>query len=126
MTERSDLPLDVREFIERHLDTAAQADVLVLLNTERRGWIPFDVGRHLRIHADQAETLLAQLHASGLLLQEGAAYIWSPRSPDLGEVADRFCALYPTYRVAIISLIFSKPVESIRDFSDAFRLRSED
>lgn len=34
--------------------------------------------------------------------------------------------LYTTHRVKIISRIFSKPSDSVRDFADAFRLRRKD
>jgi hypothetical protein len=34
--------------------------------------------------------------------------------------------LYATHRVKIISRIFSKPPDSVRNFADAFRLRRRD
>lgn len=113
------LPAEIRRFIARHLVTAAQADVLVLVQKERRRWTGADVGRELRIDTDQAESLLARLHRSGLLTSEATGYAFAPRTPRLAALTEEFCALYPVYRVAIISLIFSRPAGSIRDFSDA-------
>lgn len=117
---------DVQRFIERHLHDGAHAEVLVLLHRQRHAWVAGEVARELRIDADQAERLLGALRDSGLLLREGAAYVWAPRDEGLAEVADRFCGLYPTYRVAVISLIFSKPSISFCERSDGSRWRPED
>jgi len=122
----TDLPRDVKAFIQRHLSTGAQADVLVLLQRERRGWTAAQVGKELRIDTEQAASLLAALQRSGLLRGDGGSYEYSPRDPRLEAVADSFGRLYPIYRVAIISLIFSRPTGAIHDFSEAFRLRGDD
>lgn len=123
----AELPQEVRAFVECHLVTGAQADVLLLVHRDAdRVWIAGAVGRELRIDGKQAEQLLDRFVTSGLLRREADGYRYEPRTRRLADVADAFVALYPTYRVAIISLIFSKPSGSIRDFSDAFRLRDED
>lgn len=121
------LPKDVENFVERHLSAAAQAEALLLVYRERdKSWTASAVGEQLRIDAEYAEQLLAPLAADGLLQRKGDAYRYGPRTTPLAAAVDAFVAAYPNYRVAIISLIFSKPRPSIRDFSDAFRLRSED
>jgi hypothetical protein len=121
------LPNDVEDFVERHLSAAAQAEALILLHREReKSWTAASVSEELRIDAEHAEQLLAPLAADGLLVRKGDRYRYGPRTARLTAAADAFVAAYPTYRVAIISLIFAKPRPSVRNFSDAFRLRSED
>ena len=66
------------------------------------------------------------LARSGLLAREGEAFRLRPRRAGDAELVARLAELYPTYRVAIVSIIFSRPSGPIRDFSDAFRLRDED
>ena len=127
MGTSAELPREVRAFVERHLVTGAQAEVLLLVHGDAdRVWQASTVGRELRIDERQAEHLLDRFVSSGVLRRETDGYRYEPRTRKLAEVAGDFVALYPTYRVAIISLIFSKPSGSIRDFSDAFRLRDED
>lgn len=124
MSDR-ELPREVKAFVERHLVTGAQADVLVLVQRDRRAWTAAEAGRELRIDPDQARSLLERLQRSGLLRRRGDAFQYEPRDAGLRAVADAFVELYPTYRVAIISLIFSRPAGPIRDFSDAFRFRGD-
>lgn len=124
--ESRKLPRRVEAFVERHFATAAQVQVLLLLHGDReRSWTAEAIARELRIDPDHAELLLAPLAESGLLRKNGG-YRYHPRSPRLSDDADAFVALYSTYRVAIIQHIFSKPRRSLRDFSDAFRLKEEE
>lgn len=106
----AELPGDVKAFIDRHLITGAQADVLVLLCRERRPWTAGAVGRELRIDVDQASFLLGHLEQSGLLVRNGDGDAYACRPGDSGpeSVVGRFCRLYPVFRVAVISLIFSR------------------
>lgn len=124
----AELPSEVRAFIARHLTSGAELQVLLLLHRDQdRTWPPAAVGRELRIDPDQAAWVLDRLAADGLLSgDDGAGYRFEPRLRRKANAVDTLARLYPSYRVAIISLIFSKPSGSMRDFSDAFRLREED
>jgi hypothetical protein len=123
----TEFPSEVRAFIERHITTGAQLEVLLLLHGDPdRHWTAAAAGRELRIDAEQSEKALARLAAGGLLVLEGPGYRFAPRRARKAELVAALAALYPTYRVAIISLIFSKPSGPIRDFSEAFRLKEED
>ncbi|MGH9037430.1 MAG: hypothetical protein ACRD0O_16860 [Acidimicrobiia bacterium] len=123
-----ELPSEVRAFIVRHLSSGAQLEVLLLLHRHRdRAWSSAVVGRELRIDPEQAGWVLSRLAADGLLGgDEDAGYRFEPRLRRKAAAVDALATLYPTYRVAIISLIFSKPSGPMQDFSDAFRLRDED
>ncbi len=123
-----ELPNEVRTFIVRHLTSGAQLEVLLLLHRRReRPWSTAAVGRELRIDAEQAAWSLDRLTRDGLLSGgEESGYRFEPRARRKASAVDALAAVYPTYRVAIISLIFSKPSGPMRDFSDAFRLREED
>ena len=89
-------------------------------------WTAASVGRELRVEPEQAAAALGHLARSGLLAREGEAFRLRPRRAGDAELVARLAELYPTYRVAIVSIIFSRPSGPIRDFSDAFRLRDED
>ena len=123
-----ELPSEVRALIVRHLTSGAQLEVLLLLHRDRdRAWSAAAVGRELRIDSEQAAWSLSRLARDGLLAGDGeSGYRFEPRVRRKANAVDALAALYPTYRVAIISLIFSKPSGPMQDFADAFRLREED
>ncbi len=54
---------------------------------------------------------------------EPACYQYAPRSTALHETVTRVAECYRERRVAVITLIASKPIENVRAFSDAFRIR---
>jgi hypothetical protein len=58
--------------------------------------------------------------------QEGDRFCYEPQSAELGRAADEFAVAYPSYRVAINTIIFTKPNRSVQNFSDAFRFREEE
>ena len=120
------LPPSLRTFVRRHLVTAADLEVLLLVHRERRPWTPTAVAKELRIHADQARGILSRLIASGLVQQDGDDYYYRPKEVGLTEAVEELVAFYPAYRVAIISLIFADRSDSMRDFSEAFRLRDDE
>ena len=125
--EQSGLPASVRKFVAAHLTTGAQAEVLVLVHRQpRRSWTAAELAREFRISAEHAESLLAQLADVGLMRRDADRFSYEPRSADLGRAADEFAAAYPTYRVAINTIIFTKPSRSVQNFSDAFRFREEE
>jgi len=124
----AELPSEVRTFIVRHLTSGAQLEILLLLHRDpERAWPAAAVGRELRIDSEQAAWGLSRLATQGLLgVDEQSGYRFEPRLRRNAHAVDALAALYPIYRVAIISLIFSRPRGPMSDFSDAFRLREED
>jgi hypothetical protein len=118
--------MSVRHLVEHYFDSAADVDTLLCLCREPRRWTPSAVARELHLDVDQAIEILARLGRRGLLWTEGESYRFQPRDAALGEAVAELAALYPTYRIAIVALIYARPTGPIRDFSDAFRLRKED
>jgi hypothetical protein len=122
----AEFPKEVQAFVERHLTSGAQLEVLLLLHADAaRTWTPAAVGRELRIDPDQAEVALARLAADKLLRREEGGYCFAPVGAKKGALVDALARLYPAYRLRIVSFIFSKPARPMRDFSDAFRLRED-
>jgi hypothetical protein len=120
------LPKDLQDFVERHLTAAAQTELLVLMHREpERSWTAATASRELHIDAEHAEQLLAPMAADGLLQRKDDGYRYRPRTARLSVALDAFVAAYPAYRVAIVSLIYSKSRPTIRD-SDASRPRDEE
>jgi hypothetical protein len=119
------LPEDVHHFLHQNIDSVEQLEVLLLLwRTPERGWTSDEVATAVYSHPTSVVRRLAMLLGQGLLRErEPGCYQYAPRTTDLHETVTRLDHMYRERRVAVITLIASKPIENVRAFSDAFRIR---
>jgi hypothetical protein len=126
----SDLPEEVRRFIADHIDSVEQLEILLLLYQHpERTWDAESVARELRVAAGSAGERLEDMAHAGLLARKDgnpAEYRFAPESAELGDAVRGLSTAYSERRVTVINLIFSKPVDKIRTFADAFRIRRDD
>ena len=98
--------------------------LLHLLRRPERGWSPEEVARELYSHPSSIVRRLAMLLGQGLLREiEPGCYQYAPRTAELHATVLRVAETYLERRVAVVTLIASKPIENVRAFSDAFRIR---
>jgi hypothetical protein len=124
-----DLPEPVRRLIAEHIDSVEQLEILLLLYQHpERSWSEESVARELRISPMSAGDRLKDMARAAILSKvqgsEGE-YRYTPDA-QMGEAVAGLAAAYSERRVTVINLIFSKPVDKIRTFADAFRLRRDD
>lgn len=128
--QAGDLPDEVRRLIAENIDSVEQLEILLLLlQHPDRSWNAETVARELRISPMSAGERLEDLTHDGLVARADgneAGYRYGPESPALDEAVRGLAAAYPVRRVTVINLIFSKPVDKIRTFADAFRLRKKE
>jgi DNA-binding MarR family transcriptional regulator len=119
------LPDDVRLFLHQNIDSVEQLEVLLLLwRTPERGWTSEEVATAVYSHPSSVVRRLARLLGQGLLRErEPGCYHYAPHAAELHQTVTRLDHLYRERRVAVITLIASKPIENVRAFSDAFRIR---
>jgi hypothetical protein len=119
------LPEDVRHFLHQNIESVEQLEVLLLLwRTPERGWTADDVATAVYSHPTSVIRRLAMLLGQGLLRErEPGCFQYAPRTPELHATVTRLDHMYRERRVAVITLIASKPIENVRAFSDAFRIR---
>lgn len=104
-----------------------QLELLLLLHANPgRAWSAADVAQELRIDPAWAGGQLGELVAHALI----APAAEDPRafryvSTSLDATVAQLARDYAERRVTIITLIFSKPVDKLRSFADAFRLRKD-
>ena len=119
----------MRRLIAEHIDSVEQLEILLLLYQHpERSWTAESVARELRVSALSVTDRLKDMTQAGLLSRvEGslAEYRCAPESPKLAEAVSGLATAYSERRVTVINLIFSKPVDKIRTFADAFRLRKD-
>lgn len=125
-----ELPNDVAQFIVEYIDSVEQLEVLLLVRaTAPEEWDGTTVARELRIDARSAASRLAKMAARGLLVttdDDEVRYRFDPKSPELRRVVGLVAETYEERRVSVITLIFSKPSDTIRSFADAFRIRKDE
>jgi hypothetical protein len=117
----------VQKFIQDHITSVAQLEILLLLHTNpKQTWTPAAVARELRIEPAGAQVQLNALVSSGLAIYDPPdKYQFATQSPELSNATVALAQAYLVRRVTVIGLIFSKPSDKIRAFSDAFRLRKD-
>ncbi len=121
----------VQQFISRYITSVDQLEILLLLQRNPdRHWNAEDVARELFTEAVSAGSRLSELANQGLItakiVDERPSYRYGPRTVQFERAISELATEYPKYRVSIINLIFSKPIDKIRTFADAFRLTTED
>jgi hypothetical protein len=131
---------EVKKFIAEHISSVEQLEVLLWLHQrQQQTWSAQKVSQELRIDPASAAERLADLEARGLLTRreaggggpptEGAAadplYQYQPQKPHFDHAVSDLAKSYQEYRVTVISLIFSKPIDKIRTFADAFKFRKD-
>jgi hypothetical protein len=122
-----DIPQDVVRFLAEHIDSVVQLEVLLLLQSRLSSAVAApEVAGTLRISPEWTEAALAKLARAGILVSEGVNYRYAPSTPEMAATIERLAAAYEDRRVTVISLIFSKPPDPIKQFTDAFRFRKEE
>lgn len=121
------LPEAVHRFLYQNIESVEQLEVLILLlEHPERGWGTDEVVRTLYGHPASIARRLALLLGQGLLREiEPGCYQYAPRTAELHATVLRVAEMYRERRVAVVTLIASKPIENVRAFSDAFRIRRD-
>jgi hypothetical protein len=126
----SDLEADVRRFLYANIRSVPELELLLLLRQHAdRARTAEELATALGLAQPPLERMLFDLMARGLLTPTRVlpiAYRYGPRAPETARAVDRLAELYPDHRLAVGQLIRDREDESLRLFSDAFRLRRQD
>ena len=119
----------VEAFIIQYIGSIGQLEILLLLQAHPdKKWTVADVGEEMRSSEFASVGPLEQLKSDGLVVKiDGSrpAYQYLPISKDSAHAVHELAQIYPQYRVAIITLIYNKPVNAIRSFADAFKIKKD-
>jgi hypothetical protein len=122
-----DFPAELKQFIAQHVESLAQLEALLILRQDRTAhWKSADLAQRLYITPDMCEAILLNLRQHGFADQAAEGYYYRPHSPDADRVLADLTTMYQQRRVAVITEIYSKPVNKVQTFADAFRLRREE
>lgn len=117
---------ELRSFINKHIHSLEQLEILLLLREHpEKTWDGQTICKELALQPESVALRLADLHERGFIsraLGEAPSYRYGAPNPLIDDLA----AAYRAQRVSITTLIFSKPLDNVRSFAAAFKLRKED
>lgn len=120
---------DLRRFIDQEIESVAQLEVLLLLREHaERDWSVAEVATALYIAPEMCATILTGWVRRKLVVvtTNEPRYRYCPPSPEAEELLGRLATAYRERRVTVITAIYAKPIDRVRTFADAFRLRRDD
>ena len=118
------IPADIREFIQRHIDSVAQLEALLLLRSNPDGtWDVAATAKRLYASEQEIAGALERLCGDGLLSCTDGIYRYDCSS-EVKETIERLAGTYSRQLIAVTNMIHAKPGR-IREFADAFRFRKD-
>lgn len=119
------VPDDIRDFIQRHIDSVAQLEALLLMrNNPGERWDTAKMARRIYTSEEETAELLARLAADGFLSTSDAGYAYDRNDAAKRDIVDRLALVYSRHLIAVTNIIHAKP-RRIRQFADAFKFRKD-
>lgn len=135
MSGINDLPDDVRELLNEHIESYEQLETLLLLRRERyEEWTVEGLAARLHVHTELVETALAGLKVSGLVEATATTpprFAYRPTSSRLDAASGRLEREYAERPILVIQRMSANSIERLRTatlhtFADAFVLKKKD
>lgn len=121
-----DIPLPVQQFIQRHIHSVEQLEVLLMLHANpAKEWNADEIAQRLYTAPDAVLTRLRDLVTGAVVVKRAASpavFQFQPDNEETRQIVETLARVYSERRVSVIALIYAKPNKAIRAFSDAFRL----
>ena len=125
-----EVPADVRRLVYTSIRSVTELELLLLLRQHvPEALTAEEVAQRVGLPPKSLEQAMFDLMARGMLAATHGrpiAYRYSPRTPELAGSVGRLADFYAAERLAVTALILDREHESLRLFSDAFRLKRED
>lgn len=127
-TPINDVSDAVKEFIRHYIRSVHQLEILMWLKNHREGGTAERVSRELYTSEKAVAEEVKQFVRVGFVTatEQNNELTYTYKVTPSDKVIDELFNAYRDFRVRIIQLIFSRSSETLRSFSDAFRLRSEE
>lgn len=130
MTQYAEIPEHVQRLVLEKIHSISELEIVLLLERDgNRAWTAEQVSAELRIDRTWTVGQLSLLRDRGLLASPESQpdhFHFRPSSSTIEEAVRTLAACYSDRRVAVISLIYSRPPADVRVLANAFRVRRED
>lgn len=116
---------ELQNFVARHIRSVEQLEILCLLvENSAVTWTESDVFQRIQSSQESVSRTLQRFSQDGLLVFEPSkGYRFPLDNPH--RLASDLVKVYRERRVTVISAIYEAPIDPIRDFADAFRIRKD-
>ncbi len=122
----SEIPDDIRDFIRRNIGSVSLLEVLLLMKRKpNKEWRAEEISSEMRTNVSYASSQLAELATAKLIVQGKNGGFEFPADSIKIEILDRLDMLYSNRRSTLISFIYSQPIDNIRDFANAFKIKKD-
>ena len=117
---------DLRNFIRRNVNSVSLLDLLLFLKKNpEKFWTPEEISVEMRTNPSYAMAQMGELVTLRILrCEDSHRFIFAPSPEDL-ESIDQLEQLYNSRRSTVINYIYSQPIDSIRDFANAFKIKKD-
>ncbi len=123
----TELPAGVRAFLDRHIFTASQLEVLLLLReADGQPRTLAEVSRELHLPVSSIGPWLDAFVSRGLLERDDDAYRCAPVDAALARALDEVADTYARRKVSVTRYIYASTQDPLTRFADAFRFRRPD
>lgn len=118
---------EIEELVRVYIDSLEELEILLLLRADpAKEWSDEDVNASIRSSITSVGARLKKLKASGFLVEStDGRFRFLPRDEKSQRAAELLADGYRERRRKVIEMIFTKPIQSIRSFSDAFLIRGK-
>jgi hypothetical protein len=126
----TEFPARIAQFIDQQIESLAQLEALLLLRKQpERGWDLEEIAKTLYLTPEMAAALMVELQRRGWAQAAQApavSFSFHSHGKETDALIDELGEIYQERRVAVITQIYSKPLNKVQTFADAFRLRREE
>jgi hypothetical protein len=91
-----------------------------------RSVTPQELANRLALTVELSSAILADLTKRGLVTKLEAAYRYQAASGEIDQLVAVLAEAYRSRRLAVTNEIYSKPLQKVKTFAEAFRLRREE
>lgn len=118
---------EIKKFILDKITSIEQISILLLLQQDpQKNWTTSKISEELRSADLAIEKRLEDLYASGVLNKPvGPEFYYSPASEKIKSLVAGLIETYQKRPTWVIDLIYSRPIDAIQAFSEAFKIRRE-
>ncbi len=124
-----DIPDEVKKFIFLNINSLEQLEVLLFLHKySENKYSSAEIAQELRTNPGSTEEKLKEIYSLGILNitdKTNPFYQYNQANKYIVEI-NMLAKAYRDYKHTVITLIFSKPLDNIRSFADAFKLKKDE
>jgi hypothetical protein len=122
-----DLPPPVRSFLDTHIFSASQLEVLLLLRDRGESRLTLaEVARRTAMPQSSLGPWLDAFVSRGLLGRDGDDYWYAPASSELAADVDAVADTWSRRKPTVTRYIYASTEDPLVRFADAFRIRRPD